>query len=459
MKKAHTVSNIYIALSLLAVPVFSGISYAADSYYIEIGKPGSVEETHEEWSDISTKYKSLLGKLNFYPKASINQQGETTNTIQAGPINEKSKAQKICNKLFSKQIQCFVIEGIEKKPPTMSIRMSQASSAPDDSIFQWHNETQAPQVIETQPQPMADNGASGVAKVDVAQAIPVPLSSRPNDDGFVDITKSVKQQSSFEPKFVPQDSPEVRGGVQNFSVDEFSALQPGTLVVKGFSSEAQASKFWNYVNSEFPDMANGLRVSIQRPLVANNRGVALIKVSPFASGEAAGAFCQQAVGSFGVSLECHYEINRQAEQNTGNNRYNRAEIDGDNENDVFESQHNNAYTQRRQLSQRRIPVQQMAIPRHESSIIDIQELPQQGKTYFAQVAISESKGEANHRWADIKKKNASTVKGVDAKLATSSSSYAKYSMRLGSFDSEDAANKLCDKLQARGVDCLVVSGQ
>jgi hypothetical protein len=447
VKKSQIAFNLFISLSMLSASALAVKAYAAETYYIEVGKPSSVEEVHEEWSRLTAKYKSLLGKLNFYPKASINQQGETTNTIQAGPIREKARAQKICNRLFSNNTPCFVIEGIEKKPPTMSIRVSQAATQSGDNVFPWHVNDAPPE--QQVPVPPRAKGKRAEAKVDVAEAIAVPLSNYP-DNAMMD------NRPAPEPEII-QDSQPRASLVRNFSQQEFSSMESGALVINGFSGEEQANSFWNYVNTEFPDMVNGLRVRIQRPLLASNKSAAQIKIYPFASGAAAQAFCGQAVNGFGIALECHYEASnaQQASSAANNNSSVNAGFED------RESAHASAYEQRRQYQRRRVPAgnaRVLNVPRHESAI-EIQELPEQGKTYWAQVAIAESKGEATHRWNDIKKKNAAALKNVNSKLATSSSAYAKYSMRLGPFDNENNANELCDKLQARGVDCLVVSGQ
>ncbi len=115
MKKNRSLSSMLFAASAALVTFTQTNAYADESYYIEIGKPSTVEETQEQWNDLSKKYKSMLEKLTFYPKSVINEDGETSNIIQAGPISEKEKAQKICNRFFAKGIQCFVLEGIEKK--------------------------------------------------------------------------------------------------------------------------------------------------------------------------------------------------------------------------------------------------------------------------------------------------------------------------------------------------------
>ena len=420
--------NLSIFSLLLAIFVMTN-AYAAESYYLEIGKPSSVEEVHEQWGDLSQKYKSMLGKLTFYPKSVIDEQGETNNIIQAGPITEKEKAQRICNRLFAKSIPCFVLEGVENAPPTMAIGMTRASntaSASGSFVFPWQG---------GEPAPQASSSTSHEAKVDVAQAIPVPLSDNKNNE-YKDIGSF--DDSKTKPLLVTENAPQPKSLVK-ISQAEFNSEETGALVIETFSSESEANKFWNYVNNEFPNMIDGLRIRVQRPLQMGSGDGIQVKVYPFATGDAAAAFCNQTVNGFGIALECHYEVsNAQNRTQTG----------------AF--QHTNGYMQRRSTFQRRVPSRQAELRTHRASI-DIQELPETGKSYWAQVAIADSKAEATHRWDDIKKRNPALVKGVAGSLTTSSSAYAKYSMRLGSFDSEEEANELCEKLQAKGVDCLVIT--
>ncbi len=436
MKKTLTISNLFLVVSMMVAAIFTTRAYAAETFYIEIGSPASVEETRDEWQNLSKKYKSLLGKLTFYPKAIVNEQGETTNIIQAGPIEEKSRAQKICNSLFAKDIPCFVIEGIEKKPPTMSVGIAHIGSSSSRNLFSGLGETigSAPQVLAdggndseqsssetSQEQEVAQEG-----EVAVAQAIAVPLSDRTNDDNLGQI--KVKAATSNKP------IENVR--VKNFSPIEFTSRENGGLIIEKFPTEKSAKKFWGYVKDNHPDDVDGLKIHIQRDLFAGKDSGIQIKVYPFANGDDAAAFCAKAVNDFGSVLECHYEANNALVS------------------DDAEYKRGDSYAERRQLTQRRVPAQQAEIQTNES-LVAVSDLAE--KEFWAQVAIADSKDEAMHRWKEIQKKNSATVKGIASKLASSSSAYAKYSIRLGAFENEDDANALCNKLQMRGVDCLVVS--
>lgn len=416
MKKALTISGI-----LLTMLSFSALSVrAADSFYLEIGHPASLEETNEQWQDLSTRYKSTLGKLTFYPKKILSQDGETASVIQAGPIDEKNKAQKFCNKLFAKTIPCFVIEGIENLPPSMAVDISRAAtdSATRKVLFPWQIEN-----------------AEHAAEVAVAQAIPVPLSKKSNEDDY--------EKIEVKPTFIPEQKQVVSsGGVKNFSAKEFASMETGGLIVQPFPDEVSSSKFWNYANNKFPELTDGLRVRVQRPLTAKGSGDIQVKIYYFPDGVSAGEFCNKVVSGFGMELECNYEI--------ANSPSSRVQTVG------LETPQIDKHQKPRQSSEHRVPVQQAEIVERKP-FVEVRELPDESKVFWAQVAIAESKEEATNRWNEIKKGNAAAVKGVSRKLIYSAEAYAKYSVRLGSFADEEDAKSVCNKLQSRGVDCLVVS--
>ncbi len=431
--------NKYLAVSLSLTVAFIANSYAADSYYIEIGKPSSVEETHEQWRDLSAKYKSTLGKLKLFPKAVVNSQGENTNTIQAGPIAEKNKAQKICNLLFKADIPCFVIEGIEKAPPTMSIGMSQAVNQEAGQSFviskeELNNDIGAAPTVAESPAVEPDNTQVSVhdvtgreqvenAEVDVAQAIPVPLTSDKNEE-----IKPVFSEEKTEAHLVV-----------------FNSDKPGRIIIETFSSEGAANKFWNYVNDNSPKLAKDLWVRVQRNLSASGNSGVQISVGVFADGDAAANFCNTTINAYDSRLRCRYEESREQaikeetppEERFSSNNY----------------KHGNAYEERRRLLVRKVPSGQRALSRKRF----VQPSDDSDKKFWAQIVIADSKAEATNRLEEIKNTNKDLVGDVGSSILSSISSHAKYTVRLGPIASEDEANTLCDNLQLRGVDCLLIT--
>jgi hypothetical protein len=449
MKKALTFSTVMMAVGLLTTAIPTNAS-AEGGYYLEIGKRGTVEETHEKWRDLSEKYKSLLGKLTFYPKSVIDQNGESVSVIQAGPVSERNRAEKICKTLFSKQISCFVIEGIEKRPPSVVIGMSRAISSRAGSL-PWQDVGEAPPVLAenippvqtaAQEKPARETIDNRVASVEVAQAIPVPLTSETDSD-FAEITdlKPYKSKEEVEVKttFVPENKPAIAAKPREIPLVKFASIEAGWLNISAFPSEADANKFWSKVTSRNPDLIDGLRARIQRPLLANSRGRVEINVGTFGSGAEAADFCNQAVMANDPTLRCSFEETPDMAEDV------RA---------PGTSQHSNAYENRRKLFERRLPAEQIALRERRVFATNTEE--RVSNKFWAQVVIADGKNEAKRRFEEIKKKHADIIDDLPDSLLSSSSAHAKYTVRLGPITNEKA-NEICDKLQQRGADCLVIS--
>ena len=333
-----------VLIFVVSTTALAAVSYAADGFYLEIGKQGTANYANAQWKDLSEKYKKILGELTFYPKSVTNQNGETVHVIQAGVIADKHKAQKICGQLFAKNIPCFVIEGIEDSPPAMSQNISKVSGgmiAVDNSL-PWISE--APKVlgqisVPTAPivpkEPQINKKVEG--KVDVAQAIPVPLDDKVGDK----------------------------------IIGEEVVLLPPEQVL----------------TNKQP----------QQPII-------ITKDLP------------------------------QTEPAT--NKY----------------EHSDAYEERRQMLK-----QTSGSNRVVGSNTSVIANEDEEKKYWAQVVIADSKSEAKQRLEEIKSTNSDILAGLSSTITTLPMSHAKYNARLGSLDSEQAATDLCNKLQQRGIDCLVIT--
>src|SRR4051812_23334906 len=75
-------------------------SHAADQYYLEIGTEATQTQAAKNWQNLSSKYKSQLKGLTYYPKTVLRDGASAGTLIQAGPVASKEQAQKICSKLF-----------------------------------------------------------------------------------------------------------------------------------------------------------------------------------------------------------------------------------------------------------------------------------------------------------------------------------------------------------------------
>lgn len=434
-------------LVTLAVFLFTVIFFfnkqilASENFYIEIGQPEDMEEINSKWEYISKKYKSSVGHLTLYPKKVI-KNGEQKNVIQAGPIKNKNEALRICDRLFTRQTPCFVIEGIETEPPSVSVGISQAtvSSSSISSFFTWSD---------------SDNsqGNTVEGQVDVAQAIPVPLSG--DNESKIEISEN--QPIDFTDKTYPQsgeNSVEVntdniesikvtgkvfRGRMRKTPEAVFTHEGSGNLVIGKFPTTSAANKFWGYVNDQMPELTEGLNVGVQKPLTRGSERGIRIRIGKFSSGTEAANFCNQTTSGIDDVLKCRYEIDAPPSF---------ASISED----PFE--HSNRYEERRRLIERRLPEAQNDTQRPDPFAPKYEN--KQGQ-FWIQVAISDSKGEAERRWKEIKDRNSSLLKGVSGNVISPSSAIARYAVLLGAFASESESDEICDKLLLNGVDCLVIS--
>ncbi len=443
VKKNLKVSAV-LALAILNLPIadFSvDKALAADNFFLEIGKPSSAGNLQEYWQELSEKYKKTLGRLKLYPKSVVNQEGETNSIIQAGPLTDKNKAQKICNMLFTKDIPCFVIEGIEEKPPTMSIDIAHATRGTGSSpSLPWLDIGAAPQISAyEETEESSIRKPNGEAEVDVAEAIAVPLSDAKQSPvaSNLEVRKPINTAREF---------PSVK----------FSSSTSGKLNIGYFVSENEASSFWNYVNEEHKELADNLHARIQKSLSFGKNGGVQLMIGQFPSSEAAANFCNQTILGFSANLKCRYDGGDNIFSNTSSNDK------GD-----TSTARADTYERRRLLaSGRRLPARQMELLQAQETqdtisapeSVQINDVEQIDKKFWVQVAIADSKDEAQYRLKEIKKANSKTIGNLTSNIAYSPSSvHGKYAAQIGTISSESEAQKICDKLQQRGVDCLVVS--
>jgi len=487
-----------IAISLMIASATSHSAYAADAFYLEIGNQGTADEISAEWKKLSKKHKNLLGKLEFFPKSVTDKGGDTAHIIQAGPITEKRKAQAICNKLFARDVSCFVIEGIEDRPPSSSVSMSKmfsgtfvddkstqkiavvAPSVPVDSAPQVLGEVSSPapvikeeiaapvekpsakedapapvviseKLVETKVEPKAELKP---AETKAAEVKPDSKPAEVKEEAKLEQKIQPKAESKIEPKAepkidvaqaIPVPLSNKTSGTSGSAVVakelapvEFATGDAGWLNVSSFKTAGEANNFWDNVHGKYVDLTAGLRVRVQKSLIANNSsGRYQLSFGPFSSGNDAKQFCAKAIKAVDERLSCVFEKGDAA-------------ISGNIEEAPVTYERSNAYEERRKLlrqaSQKNSKSEQTIVTHEDGE-----------NSFWAQVVIADSKSEAKRRLEDIKAKNSDVLEGVSSKVTSSPVRHAKYNVRLGPLANETSALELCETLQSRGFDCLVVT--
>lgn len=280
----------FVLIALMFVTLAGHAAWAED-YYVELGRAASEAEANAMWADIQPKHKTLA-KYSLYPNQILQQDGSTTYRVQAGPMKTKEEAQRVCNRLFRRDVSCFVIEGFD---PT---KAKSFDAAKDDGkplalsdFLPWKSSTpviaEAPHVAEV-PAP-AEVKNSKAAKVDVAEAIPVPVSE---DSNQVTVGEPVAITA------VP-DAPTIQ-------ISDTPSVNPttGWLSVQPFLDAKTANQFWADVKRKSPD-ARKYTTQVIHPVVSHDIPKVILAVGTFESELAAMKFCKESIAASSY-LECSF---------------------------------------------------------------------------------------------------------------------------------------------------------
>lgn len=269
---------------LAAVPVFAG-----EDYYVELGGDVSREDGQKQWDALVAANKKWLSPLHYFPKAVIESGSAVNVRIQAGPIDSKDKAQKICTRLFKQNIACFVMEGFGGKPPSSIASLAEQSmNAPVKMIqFPWLMGADEPPPVRELPV-----AGEGKAEVEVARAIHVPL------------TESEQPQNAH---VVVTALPDIEVDKNAPYPDESTDSGPGWLVVAAFPDEDVANAFWEEARATAPKQAKKLHASTLKPLAAaHEKSTTTLNIGSFASSSDAYKFCRERLQAGDRGLTCSF---------------------------------------------------------------------------------------------------------------------------------------------------------
>lgn len=398
----------FAGVLFLAFPV---PSQAGDLYYVELGAADSLEEANQQWQELLDQHTALLGELQYYPRTVIHGGRNKRIHIQAGPIEEKKEANRLCNKLFKNNASCFIVEGltpeyvktpkpepaVESLPWLAAEAATKEEAAKEEGIFSW--------VIGGKK----DDNNSGEAtetKMEVAEAIRVPL------------TEQAAQPTIQMAEAVPPAPIETIGS--------------GWLNIETFANQSEATAFWRQMRAAAPMRAAGLRVLVVR---AQARGQMALNIGPF-SGEAdAMEFCAQTVQQLTDAVICRFAAQDARKRREQSALTETREMKADRS-----EEYNARRRDQRQEGTKRID--SMASTH--------------ARMYWLRLATAKSESEAVALWESIKSENADIVEGM--RYSIDPAEEGRYVVRLGPLSTRDEAINTCYILKERGSQCQVHGG-
>ncbi|MDX1974227.1 MAG: SPOR domain-containing protein [Rickettsiales bacterium] len=434
---------------LFSLVGYAGSGNAAEKYYIELGNAVDDEDAQKDWQVLSSKYSDIIGHLEFLPGTIMDSNNNIKIRIQAGPIDSKKEAQKLCERLFEKEAACFVIEGLVDPMPKKPRKISK-KSAPAESEMPWSKESASteaaqPAISEPKPEDKKESGGlfSGIldfmgsdkestavtpvqvqdtdvkkeAKVEVAEAVSVPLSNKrkiePKATNYYNTIKTEEAPKLIEPSL----------GKGNHS---------GWLTVNAFSGEEQATAFWQQVREAAPQVAATLKVTVVYPVIKRKKDTVSLSMGTFSSRADALAFCESTIKKANDSLICSFseEEAPKAESQVIAARDERAD----------------RYAFRRKVNP--APAEASA-PTPAPAVV---------RSFWLEVAAARTQTEALDSWATIQKAQQDIVKDLRGSvLKTGRKGAGKFVVRVGPIENDADAADLCKQLKEKGVNCNVYS--
>jgi hypothetical protein len=404
---------IFIALSC------SHAANADEFYYVELGSRPTASEAEQYWSELkATKAASALEGLEYRARAVYVAKKRVETRVQAGPIEDKREARKICQALFKLQVSCFVVEG--------ELAKAENKSHVEETL-PWLLEPVRPIVVTQETAPVVQEEGEGFmpwlfgsgkensqnvsdAKVEVAEAIRVPLTNTPdNTSRPVEVTPIVESPVAITSNSVTPLDEQGKPVVET----------PGWLIITRFADEDDATLFWQAVRDKVPNQAAGLRVKTIRSL--SRKGGTSLNIGPFGSEHDALEFCRNGVLPINGELSCRFSS---AEQLNRDRMHRRDE--------GMEERYRNRRSDGEDEVQRKI--------------------------YWVQIAAATDQMEAMQKWESIQQKHPELLERVRGSVFAADGNNAGFVVRLGPLKTISEASNLCSKLQQSDVFCTVYRG-
>jgi len=99
------------AFFLLALAITVKPAAADNAFLLQLGMFDSEDQANQQWNEVKSKNTDLLGTLNLHiAEVSLPPDNKTTYRTQAGPLESREQAVKICNELLARSVKCYVVE-------------------------------------------------------------------------------------------------------------------------------------------------------------------------------------------------------------------------------------------------------------------------------------------------------------------------------------------------------------
>ncbi len=87
-------------------------AYANTQFFVQIAEKQSQKEAEEYWQSLKTEYPAVLDQYGYRTRviAGLGTDAPEEYRVQAGPVRNRVEAERVCAKLMTKSIECFIVE-------------------------------------------------------------------------------------------------------------------------------------------------------------------------------------------------------------------------------------------------------------------------------------------------------------------------------------------------------------
>ncbi len=392
-----------------------------EQFYVELGRATSEAEAATIWNELKEKHKKILSAYQLFPNPILQEDGGFTYRVQAGPIADKQTAQRVCNRLFRRKVQCFVIEGFDPSRKKTFAEVDDnaqgaiADSPPTSSGFQdfilpWLRSDDAPAPAS---QPAPQNEAQNEAQNESLNAEKNESTNKNQAQAKVDVAEAIAVPVTENNEVSVESPPEIL----SFWSDSNTAAQgPGWISIRPFLDENRLNRFWLDLKKRSPQAVRALSMKAIRPLVSHDIPQVILALGVFNSETEAAEFCRDHIASF-HELECSFSPQPPEGEETGAKNLQPAAV-------ILNAVENKG---------------------DEVSL------------FWAEVLAERNQDKALEKWEKIRTDNDDLLANTRSQITNSLANPELYKVRIGPMKTKTKAAKLCRKLKERGVECSVSS--
>lgn len=289
--------------------------------------------------------------------------------------------------------------------------------------------------------PEAETTATSSSEIATAPLAPAPLAAPipvKEVEGNVSVAEAVRVPFADEKAKKPVVTPAPRHQAtrQQLNVGGTYWAQ-----INYFADEQQAHNFYETIRSTYPEIADGVRMSVTRPYAyVGKDGHVTLKMGPFGTEQDIEMLCASAAQQ---GLHC-VSIKEGTQQITISSVARPASISPN-------------LPHERILSETAVD----KTPQSEGRLFSSPQMVEISQ-YWVQLGSFDSPDDAWDAWRDIKRRHKKAVNKISADVSqpeASSALHKLFRLRAGPFGNEGQANALCNKLIKAKEDCVVVGEQ